>query len=304
MSNGANGRFSGKVNDGAAISGAVVPQGTRSAFRIQSDNAGGVLRSAGLLKNARNGDMDLTLRPATAKGSYNGKLTVRQLRLKDAPALAALLNALSVIGILEQLAGDGIHFSEVEANFHLSPKVVTLTQGTAVGASMGISMEGYYFMESGEMDMQGVFSPIYLVNSVGNLFTRKGEGLLGFNYRLNGPAAVAAGAGESAVAADTGDVPRNFSQAAARGTAVKLSDFDFDLPEALIATRPVKPRSASRLLVAEGDAITDAHVHDLVAWLRPGDRLVLNDTRVIPARLTGQRTAAWRAGHDHRRRSK
>ena len=71
---------------------------------------------------------------------------------------------------------------------------------------------------------------------------------------------------------------------------MRLSDFDFDLPEALIATRPVKPRSASRLLVAEGDRITDAHVHDLVAWLRPGDRLVLNDTRVIPARLTGQRT--------------
>ena len=70
---------------------------------------------------------------------------------------------------------------------------------------------------------------------------------------------------------------------------MKLSDFDFDLPEALIATRPAKPRSSARLLVAEGDAITDAHVRDLVEWLRPGDRLVLNDTKVIPARLSGTR---------------
>jgi len=70
---------------------------------------------------------------------------------------------------------------------------------------------------------------------------------------------------------------------------MKLSDFDFDLPDDLIATRPVKPRSAARLLVADGDMITDGHVRDLVAWLRPGDRLVLNDTKVIPARLTGQR---------------
>lgn len=70
---------------------------------------------------------------------------------------------------------------------------------------------------------------------------------------------------------------------------MKLSDFDFELPEALIATRPVRPRSAARLLVAEGDTITDAHVHDLPDWLRPGDRLVLNDTRVIPARLGGLR---------------
>jgi S-adenosylmethionine:tRNA ribosyltransferase-isomerase len=70
---------------------------------------------------------------------------------------------------------------------------------------------------------------------------------------------------------------------------MKLSDFDFDLPEALIATRPAVPRSSARLLVADGDAIHDARVTDLVDWLRPGDVLVLNDTRVIPARLTGQR---------------
>ena len=70
---------------------------------------------------------------------------------------------------------------------------------------------------------------------------------------------------------------------------MKLSDFDFDLPESLIATRPARPRSAARMLVAAGDQMTDAHVHALPDWLRPGDRLVLNDTRVIPARLTGTR---------------
>ena len=71
--------------------------------------------------------------------------------------------------------------------------------------------------------------------------------------------------------------------------AMKLSDFDFDLPEELIATRPAKPRSSARMLVAQGDDIADRHVYDLPDLLQPGDRLVLNDTRVIPARLTGQR---------------
>ena len=70
---------------------------------------------------------------------------------------------------------------------------------------------------------------------------------------------------------------------------MKLSDFDFDLPEGRIATRPAVPRTSARLLVAEGDRIADAQVHDLPDWLRPGDRLVLNDTRVIPARLSGER---------------
>jgi len=71
---------------------------------------------------------------------------------------------------------------------------------------------------------------------------------------------------------------------------MKLDDFDFDLPEALIATRPARPRSSARLLVAEGEATRDAHVYDLPSILRPGDRLILNDTRVIPARLIGART--------------
>ena len=70
---------------------------------------------------------------------------------------------------------------------------------------------------------------------------------------------------------------------------MKLSDFDFDLPEALIATRPARPRTAARLLLAEGDRIRDLHVRDLVEVFRPGDRLVLNNTRVIPARLFGTR---------------
>ncbi|MCT4369900.1 tRNA preQ1(34) S-adenosylmethionine ribosyltransferase-isomerase QueA [Yangia mangrovi] len=70
---------------------------------------------------------------------------------------------------------------------------------------------------------------------------------------------------------------------------MQLSDFDFPLPEDLIATRPAHPRSSARLLVAEGETITDAIVRDLTDWLRPGDRLVLNDTKVIPARLSGLR---------------
>ncbi len=70
---------------------------------------------------------------------------------------------------------------------------------------------------------------------------------------------------------------------------MKLSDFDFHLPEDLIATRPAKPRTHARLLLAEGNRISDRHVYDLPQIFRPGDRLVLNNTKVIPARLTGQR---------------
>jgi S-adenosylmethionine:tRNA ribosyltransferase-isomerase len=75
---------------------------------------------------------------------------------------------------------------------------------------------------------------------------------------------------------------------------MRLSDFDFELPRELVAERPARPRDASRLLVVPGraGAFQDRAIRDLPALLRPGDLLVLNDTRVIPARLAGRRGEA------------
>lgn len=71
---------------------------------------------------------------------------------------------------------------------------------------------------------------------------------------------------------------------------MKLADFDFHLPEARIALRPADPRDSARLLrVRPGEPLADLHVRDLPDQLRAGDVLVVNDTRVIPARLKGVR---------------
>ena len=66
--------------------------------------------------------------------------------------------------------------------------------------------------------------------------------------------------------------------------------FDFELPEGNIALRPVSPRDAARMLVVKpGQPLTDSTVSDLPLFLQPGDQLVVNDTKVIPAQLTGRR---------------
>lgn len=67
------------------------------------------------------------------------------------------------------------------------------------------------------------------------------------------------------------------------------SDFDFDLPDDCIALRPAEPRDSARLLVVKDGALEDRIVRDLPDFLQPGDALVFNDTRVIPARLSGVR---------------
>ena len=78
---------------------------------------------------------------------------------------------------------------------------------------------------------------------------------------------------------------------------MKLSDFDFDLPEDRIATRPARPRTSARLLLVPGTgAFQDLSVADLPGLLRAGDRLVLNNTRVLPSRLSGTRHRASASG--------
>src|SRR5690606_29449179 len=70
--------------------------------------------------------------------------------------------------------------------------------------------------------------------------------------------------------------------------AMRVTDFDFDLPEDRIALRPAEPRDAARLLVVD-DPLQDAQVRDLGQFLRAGDVLVVNDTRVLPVQLAGER---------------
>ncbi len=70
---------------------------------------------------------------------------------------------------------------------------------------------------------------------------------------------------------------------------MKTSDFDYELPSDRIALEPADPKESARLLVIADDQLLDRHIRDLPDLLRPGDVLVLNDTKVIPARLTGTR---------------
>lgn len=76
---------------------------------------------------------------------------------------------------------------------------------------------------------------------------------------------------------------------------MQLSDIDYDLPEALIAQKPVEPRDSARLLVDIGTSIQHLHVSDFDTLLEPGDVLVVNNTRVLPARLHLQRRSGGAA---------
>ena len=82
---------------------------------------------------------------------------------------------------------------------------------------------------------------------------------------------------------------------------MRVDLFDFELPQERIALRPARPRDSARLLQVRGDQISDHGVLDLPHLLEPGDMLVFNDTKVIPAQLEGRRGEASIGATLHKR---
>lgn len=186
---GMDGSFTALVNGRAPIRGTLLPTPVGAAVRIVSDRAGAVFHAAGILKNLRRGTLDLTLNPSGQEGIYNGRLKISNTRMVEAPAMTELINAISIVGLIEQAqSGAGIGFSDVEAEFQISPNAMRLLHSSAVGPSIGVSLDGVYNMQTGRLSMQGVLSPVYFLNGIGQLFTKRREGLFGFSFQLSGQA--------------------------------------------------------------------------------------------------------------------
>jgi len=188
LAGGLNGDFRASVNGAAPIIGGLAPSRGGTAVRITAADAGAVLAAAGVFASAVGGTLDLQLVPRSTPGHYDGRADIANIRVRNANVLAELLNAISVVGMLEQLNGEGIVFNTADADFLLTPNAIQVTRGAAIGASLGVSVSGVYGTADKRLRLQGVISPIFLVNGVGAVFSRRGEGLFGFNYDLGGTA--------------------------------------------------------------------------------------------------------------------
>jgi hypothetical protein len=181
------GQFSGRLNDTVDIGGTIsTDAGGRRLISATADDAGAVLSALGLLDKASKGTIYTEL---TEKSQgYGGRFVARDVRLLEMPLLADLLNAVSIVGLFDQLSFDGIGFSEVEGEFYFTETEFILSRASATGPSMGLSLDGTYDFENDQLDLQGVLTPIYLVNGIGEIFTRRGEGVIGFNFTVTGSA--------------------------------------------------------------------------------------------------------------------
>jgi len=191
---GMSGTFTGRVNGGTPISGTLFRHKYGTAFDIHANDAGRVLASADLMENVYEGDMRVIIVPTKKAGEYDGNLKVKGTRMTSTSAMAGLLNGISIVGALQQLEGNGIHFTTVEGKFLMRSNGVQIKDISAVGPSIGMTLDGWYDSTNRTVDFEGVTTPLYALNglferALGKLGGRKkGEGLFSFTYRMRGSA--------------------------------------------------------------------------------------------------------------------
>lgn len=185
---GIQGSFEGRFNGVASVAGTLKAHPNGTAVKLTSAQAGQIATSLGVVKGATKGEMNLRLTPREAEGQYDGVVKILNVKVQKVPLMAELLNAISVVGLIEQLNGPGLLFTEVFSRFRLTPERLVIAEASAVGASLGISADGIYSFDQSRFDIQGTVSPIYAVNVIGRPISKRGEGLIGFNYKMQGPA--------------------------------------------------------------------------------------------------------------------
>ena len=179
------GPFSGLIN-GAPISGRLYATTLGPGVEVVSTDAAGVLMATDVVKRATGGSLKVDLTPTSRKGELDGTIAIRDIRIQNSSVLIEILNAISIVGLLDQLSGPGMSLNEVDVTFRNTPEQVVIESATAFGPSVGISVDGYFFKQLGQLDLQGVISPIYALNAVGALFSGKAQGLIGFNFTIQG----------------------------------------------------------------------------------------------------------------------
>jgi hypothetical protein len=169
----------------------------RRSFKMSSPDAGSVFRCFDVFNNVVGGQLNV-------EGVYDdndpqqpltGLAKVTDYQVVQAPALARLLSVAALTGIVEVLAGDGIHFSTMEAPFTLTDGVLALHDARAYGTSLGITAKGQVDLDNDVLALEGTVVPMYALNAalgqiplVGSLFAaEKGGGIVAMNYSMKGP---------------------------------------------------------------------------------------------------------------------
>lgn len=184
----------GDVVEGERFNLSMRPQGDTRVFEASSKNGGAVLASLGFADSFRDGDLKVS-GTLSESGDVSGDLTIGTFKIVGAPLLARLLSVAALTGIVDELQGNGISFSQLSLPFKFSDGALEIADGAMYGPSIGLTANGIYDTNRNTIDADGTIVPAYAVNSalggipiLGPLLTggEAGGGVFAATYAMRG----------------------------------------------------------------------------------------------------------------------
>jgi hypothetical protein len=175
----------------------IVPNGGGRRLTASADDAGELLRGLDYLRSMQGGKLSVQAEYDDAQPGrpLAGTANIENFRVRDAPALGRLLQAMTLYGLVELVQGPGLGFTRLVAPFRLTDDALDLTDARAFSSSLGLTAKGRANLDAQRLDMQGTIVPAYFFNSllgnvplVGRLFSpERGGGVFAASYTVRGP---------------------------------------------------------------------------------------------------------------------
>lgn len=191
------GRIGGRAGRAGGFQVTITPAGTGRAVNASAEDAGALLRALGVLREIEGGRLSVNARYAhNGRGApLSGTAELDEFAVRNAPAFAKLLQAMTLYGLVEALSGPGLSFLRMVAPFTLTPETLTLEEARAFSASLGLTAKGTLDRRRSRLAMEGTIVPAYFFNSLlgnipilGRLFSPEtGGGVFAATFRLQGP---------------------------------------------------------------------------------------------------------------------
>ena len=187
------GEFVAKLNGRADVMVSLVIREEGSALRLRSQNAGEMLRAAGIIGNLHEGALEMVIVPPKSGEQANIVVRMSDVYARNMPTLGELLSIASIFGLVEQLNGEGILFSDVSANLMVDHDRIVFQDSYATGPSLGITVQGTVDRVNDRLDLDGVITPFNTANELLLLTPlklfgfSKGEGPGAIAYYIKGP---------------------------------------------------------------------------------------------------------------------
>lgn len=190
------GRVIGQAGARGPFTATITPEGAGRSLNLTAEDAGALLRAFNVLREIEGGRLSVSARYASnlPGAPLAGTAEMSDFAIRDAPAFAKLLQAMTLYGLVEALSGPGLGFSRLIAPFTLTPDALELQDARAFSASLGLTAKGRLDRRRSRLDLEGTIVPAYMFNSLlgnipifGRLFSPEaGGGLFAATYRVRG----------------------------------------------------------------------------------------------------------------------